>query len=193
MGIRFSCPNGHKLNVKEFLAGKRGVCPQCGAKFVIPMQASATESEVRRSDGGGQSQTIEIASPMAGTTSTFASSPQGLEAPANTDVAPQSDWESAAIGGPEPVAPTHPALEVATVQPLANATPIATASSYTSRREQNRAKQLAISIVLLLIVIVLAIVLVIVFRHNLAGTPATKTTAVFHGTIRQMFTVVNTG
>ena len=24
MGIRFFCPNGHKLNVKEFQAGRRG-------------------------------------------------------------------------------------------------------------------------------------------------------------------------
>ena len=36
MGIRFLCPNGHKLNVKEFLAGKRGICPQCDAKFLVP-------------------------------------------------------------------------------------------------------------------------------------------------------------
>jgi len=36
MGIRFHCPNGHKLNVKSFLAGKKGVCPDCGAKFRIP-------------------------------------------------------------------------------------------------------------------------------------------------------------
>jgi hypothetical protein len=36
MGIRFICPNGHKLNVKAFLAGKRGLCPKCGAKVVIP-------------------------------------------------------------------------------------------------------------------------------------------------------------
>lgn len=36
MGIRFECPNGHKLHVKTFLAGKRGICPDCGAKFVIP-------------------------------------------------------------------------------------------------------------------------------------------------------------
>ena len=26
MGIRFYCPNGHKLNVKEFQAGRRGIC-----------------------------------------------------------------------------------------------------------------------------------------------------------------------
>ncbi len=31
MGIKFLCPNGHKLNVKSFLAGKRAICPRCGA------------------------------------------------------------------------------------------------------------------------------------------------------------------
>lgn len=36
MGIRFFCPNGHKLNVKSFLAGKRGYCPKCGIKLLIP-------------------------------------------------------------------------------------------------------------------------------------------------------------
>ena len=36
MGIRLQCPNGHKVHVKAFLAGKRGVCPQCGATFDIP-------------------------------------------------------------------------------------------------------------------------------------------------------------
>jgi len=36
MGIRFVCPNGHKLNVKAFLAGKRGICPDCNAKFIVP-------------------------------------------------------------------------------------------------------------------------------------------------------------
>lgn len=36
MGIRFHCPNGHKLNVKAFLAGKKGVCPDCGVKLRIP-------------------------------------------------------------------------------------------------------------------------------------------------------------
>ena len=39
MGIRLQCPNGHKVHVKAFLAGKRGVCPQCGARFDIPLDA----------------------------------------------------------------------------------------------------------------------------------------------------------
>ena len=36
MGIKFRCPNGHKLHVKSFLAGKRGVCPKCGVAVEIP-------------------------------------------------------------------------------------------------------------------------------------------------------------
>ena len=36
MGIRVRCPNGHELNVKSSLAGKRGVCPHCDARFEIP-------------------------------------------------------------------------------------------------------------------------------------------------------------
>ncbi len=39
MGIRFLCPNGHKLNVKTFLAGERGICPQCDAKFLVPRES----------------------------------------------------------------------------------------------------------------------------------------------------------
>ena len=39
MGIRFRCPSGHKLHVKDFLAGKRGICPKCGAKFRIPEES----------------------------------------------------------------------------------------------------------------------------------------------------------
>ncbi len=36
MGIRFQCPNGHPLNVKSYLAGRRGVCPECAARFFVP-------------------------------------------------------------------------------------------------------------------------------------------------------------
>ena len=46
MGIRFLCPNGHKLNVKEELAGKSGVCPDCGTKFVIPATSTGPPSGI---------------------------------------------------------------------------------------------------------------------------------------------------
>ncbi len=40
MGIRFYCPSGHRLHVKSFLAGKRGICPHCGEKVLIPIQST---------------------------------------------------------------------------------------------------------------------------------------------------------
>jgi hypothetical protein len=36
MGIKFVCPNGHRLHVKADLAGKTGICPECQARVVIP-------------------------------------------------------------------------------------------------------------------------------------------------------------
>ena len=48
MGIKFHCPQGHKLNVKSFLAGKKGVCPKCGTRVRIP-----TASEPGLDDGAG--------------------------------------------------------------------------------------------------------------------------------------------
>ena len=54
MGIRFFCPQGHRLNVKSFLAGKRGVCPDCGASVDIPMQSDARAvSKKKAANGGG--------------------------------------------------------------------------------------------------------------------------------------------
>lgn len=42
MGIRFNCSNGHKIHVKAFLAGKRGICPECGVTVQIPIVDPAT-------------------------------------------------------------------------------------------------------------------------------------------------------
>ncbi|MCC7084982.1 MAG: DUF4339 domain-containing protein [Pirellulales bacterium] len=42
MGIKFRCPNGHKMNVKSFLAGKKGICPKCGVGVEVPL---ASEGE----------------------------------------------------------------------------------------------------------------------------------------------------
>jgi hypothetical protein len=41
MGIKFHCPNGHKMHVKSFLAGKKGVCPKCGVRIEIPLVSDA--------------------------------------------------------------------------------------------------------------------------------------------------------
>jgi len=36
MGIVCHCPQGHRVKVKDHLAGKRGLCPTCGASMRIP-------------------------------------------------------------------------------------------------------------------------------------------------------------
>jgi hypothetical protein len=51
MGIRFYCPNGHRLHVKAFQAGKRGICPHCDARFRIPRESEIPRGSPRvRSD-----------------------------------------------------------------------------------------------------------------------------------------------
>jgi hypothetical protein len=78
MGIKFKCPQCQKkLNVKAFLAGKRGVCPQCGAAFEIP-----------KGDGEGAKASAG-ASPGAVTLTTTAkqSSAPTVKAPAPATVA----------------------------------------------------------------------------------------------------------
>ena len=51
MGIRFYCPNGHKLNVKAFQAGRKGICPYCGAKIQIPTHSTRKSSKDARAAG----------------------------------------------------------------------------------------------------------------------------------------------
>jgi hypothetical protein len=63
MGIKFKCPQGHRIHVKAFLAGKRALCPHCGAKVVVPLAngndlagavaALAREGETSAGGAGG--------------------------------------------------------------------------------------------------------------------------------------------
>lgn len=39
MSIRFNCPNGHELNVKDKYAGLTGLCPKCQARVLVPVPA----------------------------------------------------------------------------------------------------------------------------------------------------------
>lgn len=46
MGIVAHCPSGHRIKVKDYLAGRKGICPTCGARFRIPL-ASPVASAAR--------------------------------------------------------------------------------------------------------------------------------------------------
>jgi len=42
MGIVAYCPSGHRMKVKDYLAGRKGICPTCGARFRIPVASMAS-------------------------------------------------------------------------------------------------------------------------------------------------------
>ncbi len=52
MGIKFLCPNGHKLHVKAFLSGKKAICPKCGARVTVP--GEGTPASDAAADAGQQ-------------------------------------------------------------------------------------------------------------------------------------------
>jgi hypothetical protein len=90
MGIRFQCPNGHPLHVKDFLAGKRGICPECDAKFVVPKTSGGRVNLVGdgsvEDDSAGQFDTPSVAkmpSPAAQPESSFPAKPANLAAPSS--------------------------------------------------------------------------------------------------------------
>lgn len=98
MGIKFNCPTcGHKLNVKAFLSGKRGICPECDTKFVIPGESGgvAQLAPQKRSEGGSE--------PLVGVSTAVA------EAPANSQMQNDAPAYSPApaADSPAPAAPAN--------------------------------------------------------------------------------------
>jgi hypothetical protein len=177
MGIRFSCPNGHRLNVKAHLAGKRGVCPQCGAKVIVPAVEDATGTSTGRSPER---------SPPSGDQNTL---PQ-MSADILTDSASPSVIIQVAEGSepPEPARELSPPsdkaaerLQLGSAPPIIAATPVAVIpekivppapeTRYLIQRERRRRNQLKLAIGLLVAVIVLAVLLIIVLQRG-AGQPA---------------------
>ena len=95
MGIRFQCPQGHIINVKDFLAGKKGVCPDCGAKVLIPLEST------HRKDGTPIAKTEAAAAP-APAPAGIPAVPTNVPAPAAAPIVPavQSPVITAAGGTP---------------------------------------------------------------------------------------------
>jgi hypothetical protein len=73
MGIHFTCPNGHRLHVKSFLAGKRGICPHCDSRFDIPAaDTGRVEAVVPAAGESAEDQMCQPVLAVAGQTSTLA-------------------------------------------------------------------------------------------------------------------------
>ena len=161
MGIRFSCPNGHLLNVKEHLAGKRGICPSCGAKFVIPAAVESAEASAVRLPAGAGLSTI------AGATSQ-SEKPSVVISVEDSQAAPQARSPAAEIGvapnsvpviphvGTTPPSGLPPVVLTETAQPESQAAAI----KYVAHRERVRRNRTRVAILLLVAVFVLAAVLI---------------------------------
>lgn len=114
MGIKFYCPQGHKLNVKSFLAGKKGVCPHCGTKVRIPLesQRGGAHDDQARDDESPEPEESDISSesPLPATPPAAQVQPSGTPSPVL----------AATPGTPKPASPAP----VAAV-PLGAARPVA--------------------------------------------------------------------
>src|SRR5262245_45459303 len=75
MGIRFECPNGHHLNVKGFLAGKTGICPDCDARFIVPSISGRRVEAI-----------VEAAPPVVAPIAVVEPEAPALEAPAAPEI-----------------------------------------------------------------------------------------------------------
>jgi len=92
MGIRFYCPNGHKLNVKDFQAGRKGICPFCGTKMQIPLESTRSSSRRRRSQGAESVSRAASGATVAemGSPTVAATAPRPDQYPTTTDDADSS-------------------------------------------------------------------------------------------------------
>lgn len=121
MGIRFYCPNGHKMNVKSYLAGKIGFCPECGARMQIPYEDTRPSSKALK-DAGVNPATHPTAAP-ANTANEILSetSPGGIfasngtaDTPADSPTTlPSETSGNATTPVPVPISPEPTALQTA--------------------------------------------------------------------------------
>ena len=161
MGIRFSCPNGHLLNVKEHLAGKRGICPSCGAKFVIPAAVESAEASAIRLPAGAGVSTIAGATSQSEKPSVAIpvedapAAPQTSSPAAQVEVASNSFPATPRVGATPPSGPPAVVL-TETELPESQAAAI----KYVAHRERVRRNRTRVAILLLVAVIVLAGVLI---------------------------------
>jgi hypothetical protein len=164
MGIRLLCPNGHKLHIKAFLAGKRGICPKCGATFTIPSTIDQEADDLRVSAMSVPEVVGPSPSPEAQRHATHAGAPPitaSQPAIPLPQVAPVVADQPALLAGPAvPIPPSSWNLERAAKL------------RYLINRQRQRRSQMVMTIWLLAAVILLAGLLVWVLTRKPAQTSA---------------------
>jgi hypothetical protein len=62
VNIPFLCPNGHRLFAPKRLEGQAGQCPQCGARFLVPLEMDLEQvEEVDLTDIDEEGRPLEMA------------------------------------------------------------------------------------------------------------------------------------
>jgi hypothetical protein len=99
MDIRFHCRNGHELHVRPFHAGKEGVCPHCGAMFVVPSESDQGIPD----ESVAKPATAAILAAATGAQDGDSRRPSGLASPA-----PVSTEQTASDGSPRSASAGQP-------------------------------------------------------------------------------------
>jgi len=96
MGIRFYCPNGHKLHVKAFQAGMRGICPYCGAKVQIPLHSTRPSTKELKAQRMAQRRALQTSADSKAPSSPSEQQlpDQTSPFPPETDSAPATPFEN---------------------------------------------------------------------------------------------------
>lgn len=108
MGIKFLCPNGHKLHVKAFLSGKKAICPKCGVRVVVPAADASVLSDQSYASGAGDSTILAGESAIVASKSTHSAAGQSDDDPTDSGVAtlPASGTSATASSDPIDDAPS---------------------------------------------------------------------------------------
>jgi len=160
MGIRFLCPSGHKLNVKTFLAGKRAICPECGAKVIVPALPAESTPEAPLAATAIANSFARSAEINTGLHLDAASPSVALEV---AETEPTAPMQASAL--PDSVFTVPSSLGV-----LVDPNPVTNDQRLDLRRDRTRRNQMVLLVVLAMVVIVLAGVLVWVLGRD-AATP----------------------
>jgi hypothetical protein len=108
MGIRFYCPNGHKLNVKEFQAGRRGICPYCGVSVQIPLESTRPSSKELRGEAGNEAMGPSGGGPEITLSDVPEAQSQDTDGPEDTPAVPATSEADTPFGAPVQPAESPP-------------------------------------------------------------------------------------
>jgi len=78
MAIRFSCPNGHRIQCSDNQAGRVAKCPQCGARIEVPTASEASSTKT----AGSATESTKAAGKSGQTARPVEGSKSGLSAKA---------------------------------------------------------------------------------------------------------------